>query len=147
MRNYACFLSDASNFSYVYSAQRFSTGILADCHGASDLNGSIFTIGGVFAIASSALDFSSNNPINTNVLDLVVDQYDTGAHTNEGDKTPWTLKSKNIWATRTDAGCPNIGCCGGQAPNSRTSEFNHPYANGETFCPVSMFDFQANYAD
>jgi hypothetical protein len=148
LRNYACFLSDASNFSYVYSAQKFSTGILADCPGASHLKGSIFTIGGCFAIASSALDFSSNNPLNTNILDFTVYQYDTGNNGGvPGSKQPWTLNSKNIWADKSDSGCPLIGCCGGQAPTSRSSEFNHPYTQGQPFCPVSMFDFPASYAN
>jgi hypothetical protein len=148
LRNYACFLSDASNFSYVYSAQRFSSGILADCYGASHLKGSIFTIGGTFAIANPALDFSSNNPLNSNVLDFnVPNQYDTNEQIKPGDKGQWTLNTVPIYELASQKGgpCPKIGCCGGQAPSTRSSEFNHPYTQGKPFCPVSMFDFKANY--
>jgi hypothetical protein len=148
LRNYACFLSDASNFSYVYTAQKFSTGILADCYGASHLKGSIFTIGGTFAIANPALDFSSNNPLNSNVLDFnVPNQYDTNGQIKTGDKGQWTLNAVPIYEFASQSGglCPKIGCCGGQAPISRSSEFNHPYTQGKAFCPVSMFDFKASY--
>ena len=149
LRNYACFLSDASNFSYVYTAQRFSSGILADCYGAPDLKGSIFQIGGCFAIANPALDFSSNNPLNTKVLDFVIpNQYDTNSQIYTGDKGQWTLLTKQIFepaSNKDDGLCPKIGCCGGQAPNSRSSEFYHPYSLEQAFCPVSMFDFKANY--
>jgi len=147
LRNYACFLSDASNFSYVYTAQKFSSGILADCYGAPDLKGSIFNIGGCFAISNPALDFSSNNPLNTNVLDFVIqNQYDSNKQINTGDKGQWTLLTKQIFEPASNKGiCPLIGCCGGQAPISRSSEFNHPYSQGQPFCPVSMFDFKANY--